>query len=92
MLFSLCLIISCDQKPKNPVSEYGDAMIDSYKKGQRAGEIGNLDSLKKAVEAYRVTNDKLPKSLNEVKDLIGSDIDTSQYEYNPENGAISLRK
>jgi hypothetical protein len=84
--------MSCDQKPKNPVSEYGDAMIDSYRKGQKAGEIGNLDAVKKAVEAYRASNDKYPQTLNEVKDLIGSDIDLSLYDYNPENGSVSLRR
>jgi len=85
-------MMSCDQKPKNPVSEYGDAMIDSYRKGQKAGEIGNLDAVKKAVEAYRASNDKYPQTLNEVKDLIGSEIDLSLYDYNPENGSVSLRR
>ena len=31
----LSLIAACDAKPRNPVSEYGDAMIDSYKKVSR---------------------------------------------------------
>jgi len=92
LIFVLFLIISCDQKPKNPVSEYGDAMIDSYKKGQQAGVTANLDALKKGIEAYRAANDKYPPTLNEVRDLIGSNIDLSQYDYNPENGTVSLKK
>ena len=43
----LSLIAACDEKPKNPVSEYGDAIIDSYKKGQQAGETANLDAVKR---------------------------------------------
>ena len=92
LFFVLILSISCDQKPKNPVSEYGDAMIDSYKKGQQAGVAANLDALKKAIEAYRAANEKYPPSLNEVRDLIGSNIDITQYDYNPENGTVSLKK
>jgi hypothetical protein len=92
LIFVLFINISCDQKPKNPVSEYGDAMIDSYKKGQQAGVTANLDALKKGIEAYRAANDKYPPSLNEVRDLIGSNIDLTQYDYNPENGTVSLIK
>jgi len=89
VLFLLC---ACKEKPKNPVAEYGDALIDSYKRGQNAGEIANLDALKKAVESYRATNGRLPENLEEMKDFIGSGIDTSKYDYNPENGAVSLKK
>ena len=38
----LSFIAACDEEPKNPVSEYGNTMIDLYKKGQQAGEIANL--------------------------------------------------
>jgi hypothetical protein len=88
----LLFMFACDQKPKNPVAEYGDSMIGAYKSGQHAGEIGNLEAVKKAVAAYRASNDKFPESLDQVKDLIGSKIDLSQYDYNPENGSVSLKR
>jgi len=88
----LFFLVACDQKPKNPVAEYGDSLIGAYKSGQHAGEIGNLDAVKKAVEAYRAANDKYPETLDQVRDLIGSNIDLSQYDYNPENGSVSLKK
>jgi hypothetical protein len=88
----LFFLFACDQKPKNPVAEYGDSLIGAYKSGQHAGETGNLDAVKKAVAAYRASNDRLPDSLDQVKDLIGSNIDLSQYDYNPENGSVSLKK
>jgi len=85
--------IACDEKPKNPVSEYGDALIDSYKKGQHAGETANLDAVRKAVEAYRALNDRYPETLDEVDDLIGSNnIDLSAYDYDPESGKVSIKK
>ena len=85
-------ITACDQKPKNPASEYGDAMIDAYKKGQQAGVMANLDAVKKAVAAYHASNDRYPPSVADLKDLIGSDIDLAQYDYNPKNGTVSLKK
>lgn len=82
----LSLIAACDEKPKNPVSEYGDAIIDSYKKGQQAGETANLDAVKKAVQAYHALNDKYPQSLDDVKELIGAEMDMSKYTYDPQTG------
>ncbi|MEW6419264.1 MAG: hypothetical protein AB1480_14315 [Nitrospirota bacterium] len=84
--------LACDQKPKNPVSEYGDALIGAYKRGQRAGEEANLDTVKKSIEAYHAANDRYPQNLDEIKDLIGSNIDISRYDYNPDNGRVSLKK
>jgi outer membrane protein assembly factor BamD (BamD/ComL family) len=89
---ALFFVFACDQKPKNPVAEYGDSLIGAYKSGQHAGEIGNLEAVRKAVAAYHALNDKYPESLYQVKDLIGSNIDLSQYDYNPENGSVSLKK
>lgn len=90
-LVVLSLIAACDEKPKNPVSEYGNAMIDSYKKGQKAGETANLDAVKKAVQAYHALNDKYPQSLDDVKELIGAEMDMSKYTYDPQTGTVSLK-
>lgn len=87
----LSVIIACDEKPKNPVAEYGDTMINSYQKGKQAGIDGNLEAVRKAVDAYHATNDKYPQSLNDVQPLIGSAVDFSKYDYNPENGTVTLK-
>ena len=87
----LVFLCACDRKPKNPVAEYGNSLIGAYKSGQHAGQIGNLEAVQKAVAAYHASNDKYPETLDQVKDLIGSDVDMSQYDYNPENGAVSLK-
>lgn len=87
----LSLIAACDEKPKNPVSEYGNTMIDSYKKGQKAGETANLDAVKKAVQAYHALNDKYPQSLEDVKGLIGAEMDMSKYNYDPQTGTVNIR-
>jgi hypothetical protein len=92
IILALVVFLACDQKPKNPVSEYGDALIGSYKRGQQAGETANLEAVRKAIEAYHAANDRYPQSLDEIKDLIGSNIDLSKYDYNPDNGRVSLKK
>ncbi|OGW41328.1 MAG: hypothetical protein A2Y97_07775 [Nitrospirae bacterium RBG_13_39_12] len=92
-VLSIFLIFACDEKPKNPVAEYGDALVTSYKKGQIAGEEANLDAVRKSIEAYHATNDRYPQSLDEIKDLFGqNEIDLSKYDYNPQNGEVSVKK
>ena len=92
VLICLSFIISCREKPKNPVAEYGDTMINSYQKGKDAGISGNLDAVKKAVQAYHAAHDRYPQNLEEIRNLLGgSDIDLSKYDYNPENGAVALK-
>jgi len=92
MLGILATILACDNKPKNPVAEYGDTMINSYQKGKQAGVSGNLDALKNAIQAYHASNDKYPQNLDEIKPLLGgSDMDLSKYDYNPENGTVTLK-
>ena len=88
----LAFSLACDNKPKNPVAEYGDTMINSYQKGKQAGVEGNLDAVKKAIQAYRAANDKYPQNLEEIKPLLGgTELDFSKYDYNPENGTVTLK-
>jgi hypothetical protein len=94
MLFSLTLtlLFACNEQPRNPVAEYGDSLTGAYKRGQQAGEAANLDAVKKTVEMYRATHDKYPQNLDEIKDLMSSKIDLSHYDYNPENGSVSVKQ
>ena len=92
ILICLFFLFACNEKPKNPVAEYGDALVDSYKRSQQAAEKANLDALKKAVQLYCASNERFPKNLNEAKEFIGPDIDISKYDYNPDTGTVSLKK
>lgn len=87
----LSFILACKEKPKNPVAEYGDTMINSYQKGKQAAVDGNLDAVKNAIQAYHAANDKYPQNLDEIQSLIGSKIDFSKYDYNPESGTVTLK-
>ncbi|RJQ41071.1 MAG: hypothetical protein C4550_02355 [Nitrospiraceae bacterium] len=92
VLVSLPLLASCDEKSKNPVSEYGDAMIDAYKKGQAVKETADLDAIRKTIQVYYAENGKYPASLDEIANLIGKPLDTAKYDYNPQTGKVSLKK
>jgi hypothetical protein len=88
----LAFLFSCEEKPKNPVAEYGDTMINSYQKGKQAGEDQNLDAVRKAVQAYHAANDKYPQDLEEIQPLLGGTVlNMSKYDYNPQNGVVTLK-
>ena len=94
LFFSLLIslfIFSCNEKPKNPVAEYGDTMINSYQKGKQAGEAGNLDAVRNAIRAYHASNDRYPQNLEEIKGLLGSELDFSKYDYDPQNGTVNIK-
>jgi cytochrome c556 len=85
----LSFFLACEKS--NPVSEYGNTMIDSYKRGQQTGEAGNLDAVRRAVKEYQATNERYPQNLEEIKGLLRTDIDTSKYNYDHQTGTVSLK-
>ncbi len=90
--FALCVLTACDQKPKNPVSEYGDALSGAYKNSKGVAEQANLDAVQKSVDAYRAANEKYPENLNDVEPLLGgSGIDLTKYVYDPQTGKVGLK-
>lgn len=87
----MTFVVACQDKPKNPVAVYGDAMIDSYEKGKKGGETGNLDALRKAVAAYHAVHDAYPLTLDEVMPLVGSKMDLTLYDYDSQTGTVGLK-
>ena len=87
----LAIIPACDEKPKNTVAEYGNTMMNSYQRGKQAGVSGNLDAVKNAIQAYHAANDKYPQNLDEIQPLIGSQVDFSKYDYDPQSGTVTLK-
>ena len=88
-----CLFsIGCEQKPKNPVAEQGDAMIDAYQRSKTVRDTASLGTIQTAVQAFHAANGRYPQDLYEIKDTLGADYDLSIYAYNPENGSVSLKQ
>jgi len=90
-LVILTFIFACEEKPKNPVAEYGNVMMNSYQRGKQAGVEESLVAVREALKAYHAANDKYPQNLEEIKPLFSSEVDLSKYDYNPENGAVTLK-
>ena len=87
----LLLTAGCDQKPKNPLAEHGDAMIDAYQKSKVLRDTASLSSVKTAIQTFYADKGRYPDDLTEIKDLLGSEYDLSVYSYNPSNGSVSVK-
>jgi hypothetical protein len=87
----LAVVPACDEKPKNSVAGYGDTMINVYQKGKKAGDEVTLDAVRKTIQAYHAANDKYPQNLEEIKSLLGAEVDFSKYDYNSESGTITQK-
>lgn len=90
-LFLLAVFIpGCEQKD-NSVSKYGDSLINSYAKGKQAGVEANLKGIQDAVNAYHAANGAYPGNLQDIEKILGSPVDSTKYQYNPENGEVRLK-
>jgi len=89
-----CLMLSaaCDQKPKNPVAEHGDAMIDAYQKSKVLRDTASLSSVKTAIQTFHAENGRYPSELSEIRDLLGAEYDLSVYSYNSSDGSVALKQ
>ena len=85
------IIHACTDKPKNPVAEYGDAMINAHQKTRNTAVIGNLDAIQKSVDAFHAANDKYPESLQEIAGMLDSSVDLNRFNYDPQTGRVRIK-
>lgn len=90
-LLIIMLLTSCKEKPKNPIAEYGDALMNAHQRSKDTAEKANLDAIQETIRTYRASKDKYPESLNDIRGMIGSHIDISRYNYDPQTGTVSLK-
>jgi hypothetical protein len=89
-LFLFCAVLfSCE---KNPVEEYGDAVVDTYQGTKQKGKHITLISIQSAIQMYRTAYGKYPDNIEEISGLMDSPLDNSLYEYNPRTGKIKLKE
>ncbi len=88
----LVLSVGCDQKPKNPVAEHGNAMIDAYQKSKTVRDTASLSSIRTAVQTFHAEKGRYPNDLSEIQDMLGAPYDLSVYSYNPSDGSVSLKQ
>ena len=90
-LLVFMLLPGCKEKPKNPVAEYGDTMMNAYKGAQNTADLATLAGLQKSVEAYRAANGSYPAELKDVGHLIGQSVDFGKFDYDPTTGKVTLK-
>ena len=91
LLFLVCFTFtfaSC----KNPVEEYGDTVIKTYKGTQQFGKEVELKQLQESIKAFNAAHSRYPKDLEEISDFTGITLDDGKYDYDPSTGVIKLKK
>ncbi len=91
ILLLLPLLTACKDKPRNPVKEYGNTLINSYEKAQDAADTANFELIKRAIQQFHAANGEYPASLEALQKFIGIDINADKYEYDPRTGTITLK-
>jgi hypothetical protein len=89
VILFIAVFLSCE---KNPVEEYGDAVVNTYQGTKQKGKHLTLTGLQNAIQLYRTANGRYPKDIEEVAGLMDSPIDFSLYDYNPQTGQISMKE
>jgi hypothetical protein len=92
LLLSLVMVMSaagCEEE-KGPGSHYDDTLISAHERGKAVAGRTTLKGIQDAIRAYYASNGEYPASLDDLPELMSSPIDTSLYDYNPENGTITL--
>lgn len=90
------LIVGCEEKSKpaetkNPVAQYGDALVSVHEGSKVEARQATLQGIKNAIQIYYASNSRYPENLDEIQRLMDSPIDPGMYQYNPQNGAVTLK-
>lgn len=86
----IIFVISCESK--NPVEQYGDALIKTYKDTQQFGAKTTVKNLQESIKAFYAANGRYPNDLKELEDFTGITLDSSKYEYDPSKGTITQKE
>ncbi|MEW6715515.1 MAG: hypothetical protein AB1306_10555 [Nitrospirota bacterium] len=80
----------CKEKT-SPVAQYGDDLISVHEGAKIEGQQATLKGVKNAIQIYYASNGKYPENLTEIQKLMDSPIDQGMYDYNPQNGVVTLK-
>lgn len=81
---------SCDSK--NPVEQYGDTVIKSYKNTQKTMSGVEIQKLQESIRTFQSMNGRFPNDLKELSDFVGSPLDSNRYHYDPSTGTIAAKE
>jgi hypothetical protein len=87
VIVSSLALPACNSKQENPVNTY----VSVKKSASDAADIANLDALRQTVQAYHAANGNYPASLKDVEGMLGSPVDFSKYNYDPQTGSVTMK-
>ena len=88
MVLVIQAVICFGCESKNPVEQYGDTLIKSYKNTQQVGDRTSLQNLKESINAFNAAHGRYPNDLKELAEFTGIALDSTKYEYDPSTGKI----
>lgn len=88
-LLGAVLAASLSACEENPAREYGQGLVRTLDKADRAADTANLNALRQSLESYRALNGKYPDSLDEIARQMG--LDPSRFDYDPATGRVALK-
>ncbi len=87
--FCLTTLSSCKN---NPVEEYGEKTVQTYKEAQKFGNTTTVHNLKQAVSGFQAAEGRYPRDLKELSDFMGTSLSEEDYDYDPATGKISRKE
>ncbi len=91
MSVSLLFFASCSDD-KNPVQQYGNTMVQSYKSAQKLDAKVNVQQVQKSIQEFHAANGRFPADLNEVSSFNGISLKSDNYDYDPSTGILTEKK
>ena len=91
LLGSLLSLTACTDD-NNPAQQYGNTMVQSYKKAKDVDNKINVQQVQKSIQEFYVANGKYPADLNELSTFNGITLKNDAFEYNPSTGTFAEKQ
>ncbi len=91
LLVSLFSLVSCSDD-KNPVQQYGNSMVQSYKNAQNVKHKTDVQQAQRSIQEFHAANGRYPADLNEVSAISGTRLAGDNYDYDPATGTLKEKQ
>ncbi len=88
-LLFLAVLSSCQE---NPVEQYGEKTVKTYKETQKFGNTTTVYNLRQAINGFQAAEGRYPRDLRELSDFTGIPLSEEDYDYDPATGTISQKE
>lgn len=86
------LSFTCCTEEKNPVQQYGNGLVQSYKNTQKLESSINVQQVQRSIQEFYAANGRYPADLDEVASSSGVVLKSDNYAYDPSTGALTAKQ